>query len=178
MFNAAALIIVLAVALVAAGCDFRDEPVRPAAGATTVWPHVPPRDANAVEYVEGYDAAVRRAAGEGRPLLLVFGARWCRWSGELTGGPLADRTVVARTRRFVCGLVDADRDAATCRAYGVTAFPTVVVIDSAGAERFRAAGPDIATGLAAALDGMPDHTPPRRLAEEGSPNGPPRDVTR
>lgn len=168
----------LAGALLACGCDFRDEPVRPAAGATTVWPQVPRRDANAVEYVEGYEAAFRRAAGEGRPLLLVFGARWCRWSGELAGGPLADRDVVARTRRFVCGLVDADRDAATCRAYGVTAFPTVVVLDADGAERFRAVGPDIATGLAAALDGVPDPAPPRRLAGDGPPTGSARDVTR
>lgn len=143
------------------GCEVRDEQVRSAGGAR-LWPAVSdgamsqPARSRDVEFVEGYDDAARQAAVDGRPLMLVFGASWCRWSGELARGPLADRDVVARTRRFVCVFVDADRDAATCRAFGVTAFPTVVVLDAGGAERFRAAGAGVGGSLAAALDAVPD----------------------
>jgi predicted DsbA family dithiol-disulfide isomerase len=48
--------------------------------------------------------------------------------------------------------IDADRDAATCRDFGVTAFPTVVVIDAEGQERYRATGAEAAVDLAATLE--------------------------
>lgn len=148
-------------AVAACGCDMRDETV-PAAAENVVWPTAADRPdggrlavsrrAAAVGYVADSGSAVGRAAAEGRPLLLVFGASWCRWTGELTRGPLADPAVVARTHRFVCAYVDADRDEETCRAFAVDAFPTVIVIDADGRERFRAAGAAAAGDLAAALD--------------------------
>lgn len=178
-YRAQAVAAALAV-FVTAGCEIRDEHVR-AAGSARLWPAARTADdaggADAqfrdVEFVEGYEAAARRAAAEGRPLLLVFGASWCRWSGELARGPLADRDVVARSRRFVCVFVDADRDAATCRTFGVTAFPTVLVLDSGGGERFRATGAGAGGSLAAALDAVTDRDGgPRRIAGET------KDVTR
>ncbi|MGB8852805.1 MAG: thioredoxin family protein [Pirellulales bacterium] len=151
----------LAVALTA-GCDIQDEPVRPAA-TDGIWPLVAreatgrdvPRGDHAprsgIEYVEGYEAGQRRAATEQLPMLIVFRAGWCRWSCELTQGALADRGVVSLARRFVCVTADADRDAATCKDFGVSGFPTVVVIDVQGQERFRATGSAAAGGLATAL---------------------------
>lgn len=154
----------LTVAVVlAAGCDIRDEPVRTGPG-DSLWPVVaeraaaggdlPLREPHArptIEYVEGYQSAQRLAETEGLPMLLVFRASWCRWSGELAQGPLADRQVVALSKRFVCATVDADRDAATCRRFGVSGFPTVLVLDASGEERFRATGSSAARRLATAL---------------------------
>lgn len=176
----------VALAAVAGGCDVRDEPV---VGPSTVWPLAAGRldggsagrDGSPAElaYEEGYEAAARRAAAEGRPLLLVFGAAWCRWSGELARGPLADGAVVDRARRCVCALVDADRDAATCRSFDVTAFPTVVVLDATGRERFRGTGAGGATGLAAAIDAACRPPAQRdRLAGEDRGADPAADVTR
>lgn len=154
----------LLVAGVALGCDVRDEQVHsPAARvswpAVVAFPHGPlaePRPAAAsavgIEYVEGYEAGARQATASRRPLLLVFRASWCRWSGEITRGLLADPALVAWSRRFVCVTIDADRDAATCRTFGVTAFPTVIVIDAAGEERYRAAGAGAAVDLVATLE--------------------------
>lgn len=160
----------------AAGCDIRDEAVR--SQAIPSWPTVvqePTRPfdgtraddpaARAIQFVEGYEAAARRATAEGLPLLLVFRADWCRWSDEAARGPLADRDIVARSRRCVCVVVDADRDAGTCRNFGVTGFPTVLVVDAAGREQFRATGAAGAAGLAAALDALPARDrPPSRVA--------------
>jgi hypothetical protein len=93
-----------------------------------------------IEYVEGYDAGHRRATAGGLPMLLVFRASWCRWSGELTKGPLTDRDLVTLSRRFVCVTIDADRDTATCATFGVSGFPTVILVDQEGRPRFRATG--------------------------------------
>lgn len=146
------------------GCDVRDERVH-APRSREVWPngvafpHGPlaePRTASStppsIEYVEGYEAGARRAMASRLPQLLVFRASWCRWSSAITRGPLADPVLVARSRRFVCVTIDADRDAATCRDFGVTAFPTVVVIDAEGQERYRATGAEAAVDLAATLE--------------------------
>lgn len=153
------------------GCSVRDEQVRPAA-ATRAWsdaaleasrrdaePRPEATDIRGIEYVEGYAAGRRRATAEGLPMLLVFRATWCRWSGELAHGPLADRGVVTAARRFVCVTIDADRDADTCRDFGVTGFPTVIVVDAAGQERFRATGAAAAGRLALVMRellGSPD----------------------
>jgi hypothetical protein len=156
--------VTVVVAVLAGGCELRDEPVRmePRAAA---WP-VPTLDAAddrrgptqsaavaGMEYVEGYESAARRAAAAGMPLLLVFRAGWCRHSAAAARGPLAADEIVARSRRFVCATVDADRDAATCRAFAVTGFPTVILVDARGDERFRTTG-SAAAGLAAAMDAM------------------------
>jgi len=152
----------LAVAVLA-GCDVRDEPVQPAA-ADSIWPLIAqeatirqtsPRGDHApklgIHYVEGYEAGRRRAETEHLPMLIVFRAAWCRWSCEFAHGPLTDRGVVSLARRFVCVTADADRDAATCKAFGVSGFPTVLVLDAGGRERFRATGSSAAGGLATAL---------------------------
>jgi thiol:disulfide interchange protein len=155
----------------AGGCSVRDEEVRPAA-ATRAWsdavieasrrgdePRAETTESRGIEYVEGYAAGRRRATTEGLPMLLVFRATWCRWSGELAHGPLADRGVVAAARRFVCVTIDADRDADTCREFGVTGFPTVIVVDATGQERFRATGAAAAGRLALVMRellGSPD----------------------
>jgi hypothetical protein len=99
-----------------------------------------PTTGTRIEYVEGYDAGRRRATAGGLPMLLVFRASWCRWSGELTKGPLADRDLVTLSRRFVCVTIDADRDTATCTTFGVSGFPTVILVDQEGQPRFRATG--------------------------------------
>lgn len=173
-------------AVLVAGCEVRDEPVKPP-DRQTFWPAAARpqaggsagRDANGVAYVDDYAAAARRAGAEGRPLLIVFRASWCRWSAELARGPLVDPRLVALTRRCVCTQVDADRDAATCRTFAVAAFPTVVVVGVDGRECFRGAGMSATAGLAAALDAVPPvGAAEERLAAEERKAGAVKDVTR
>jgi len=160
-----------------AGCEVRDElavpPVAnwPAAPVIDARPLFPAADATpkAVEYVEGYDAGLRRAAEDGRPLLMVFRGSWCRWSAELTHGTLADAQIVGYSRRFVCVALDADRDAATCRRFAVDRFPTVLLLDAAGTERFRVTG-STAMGLADAMAGLLATPTARGRMAAGTPN--------
>lgn len=177
--RAVAVAVAVVVAALAGGCEVRDEAVRTEPRAS-VWPlpalaagagqrDRPPPAMPGIEYVEGYDAAARRAATAGMPLLLVFRAAWCRYSGALVAGPLAADPVVARSRRFVCATVDADRDAATCRDYGVSGFPTVILVDAQGRERFRATG-SAAAGLVAAMDAVAATGGSTRAADAPEPD--------
>jgi hypothetical protein len=172
----AALVVALAAAV--AGCTVRDEqaasggdgrwwaaaPSRPAGGLIGNGAATPPATPS-IDYVDGYEVGSRRAAETGLPMLLVFRATWCRWSGELVQAAVADPRVVRLSRRFVCAAVDADRHADTCRQFGVQAFPTVIMLDPTGTERFRATGSAVSAQIAAAMDGMlADQSRPRRIA--------------
>jgi len=174
----------LTAGLLLAGCDVRDEEVRRGSGSPWL-PAVVERLAGpsqrsaagttagerGIDFVDGYAAGSRRAADAGLPLLLVFQASWCRWSGELVAGTLADARLTSLSGRFVAVSVDADRDAATCRSFGVQIFPTAIVLDRDRRERFRASGLAAREGLAVAVEAALDDTP-RRTASQPAP--PPR----
>lgn len=149
--------------LLVVGCDIRDEAPRPPRPQTLLADGIAAgaRGAPAIEYVGGYDAGRQRAAAEDRPLLLVCAAGWCRFSGDLTQRTLRDPRLVALSRRAVCVLLDADRDAEACRTLGVKAFPTLLVLEPDGTERLRAAGRSSPDAIAAVLEKALE---PRRLA--------------
>ena len=159
--TAAALLVATALA---AGCSVRDERAV-GSGAPAWWatatgearhglvaePSGSEASVPTIDYVDGFAAGERRAAETGRPMLVVFGADWCRWSGDLAAAVSSDPELVPLARRTICVSVDADRDAAACERFSVRAFPTVVLFDAAGNERFRGTGSSITSSLAAAL---------------------------
>lgn len=149
------------------GCDIHDEPVRPAAATTDqllradspLLVDMLDRDLDApaikpttLEYVDGFDAGRKRAATESKPLLVICRAAWCRWSADMTQGTLAHPRIIQLASRFVCVMVDADRHPDTCRELDVTAFPTVIVLTSAGEEKLRSVGRPATHELADALE--------------------------
>lgn len=148
--------------LAVAGCDIRDESPQsrqqPLLGNGSVAGLKGPP---AIEYVGGHDAGRQRAHAEDRPLLLVCTATWCRFSTDMMQRTLRDSRLVALSRRAVCVLIDADRDADVCHALGVKGFPTLVVLDPDGTERLRATGRSSPDALAAALETAFE---PRKLA--------------
>ena len=157
--------IALACSLAATGCDVRDEEARtePAAAwlETTAMRLAEPtatlanRPATSgVECCDGFETGSRRASEAGLPLLLVFRASWCRWSGDLVDAVVADDRLATAGGRVICASIDADRDAAVCRSFGVAAFPTVIVLDANRREEFRATGAAAHQGLATALEGV------------------------
>ena len=170
-------------ATLAGGCSVRDE--QAVSGGRTSWWSAADRggdgglitaspagsaSAAAIEYVEGFDAGRRRSADTGLPMLVVVRASWCPWSGELVQAAVGNPRIVELSRRFVCVAVDADRDPDTCRDLGIVAFPTVVIVDAAGAERHRATGSSAASGLAAAMgEVLAAPNRPSRVANAAAP---------
>jgi hypothetical protein len=163
--------------LLAPGCDVRDEQVH--GGTRSPWlPQVVERLSSpnrrsseattagrTIEFVDGYAAGSRRASDGGLPMLLVFRGSWCRWSNAFVADVLADARLADLIGKCVCVTVDADRDPATCRSFGVQAFPTAIVLDRERRETFRATGADARAGLAVALQTVLDE-PAGRIASQ------------
>ncbi|MFM1903165.1 MAG: hypothetical protein RLZZ440_1065 [Planctomycetota bacterium] len=174
LFRHPSLLLALAAATAGwTGCELRDEePPRPTAAdwapaaaerlATVIRSRDQlPQATDRLECVEGFAAGSRRAADAGLPLLLIFRAAWCPWSDEFATMAAADAALLAAADRFVCASVDADRDAAVCRSFGVRAFPTVIALDAARRERFRATGAAARERLSAAVAALVAEPPPR-----------------
>jgi len=163
--RAVRLVAAALVLAVLAGCDIRDEMPRTPRPRALLGDagQTPGGGERAIEYVGGYEAGRQRAVAEARPLVLVCTAGWCRFSTEMTQRTLRDPRLVVVSRRAVCVLLDADRDADACRTLGVRAFPTVLVQTAEGEEAARLTGRADAATLAATLEQAFE---PRRLAAE------------
>jgi len=153
------LLLPLAACLVTVGCEIRDEQVRTAQPARLRWPDPITRrlesdtdpaavpTASTIAFVESCAAGRRLADATGKPLLLIFRAAWCRWSAAFTQQTLGDPAIVTLSEQFVCVQVDADRDATICQQFGVTQFPTVLILAADNNEVSRRSGHTLAADL-------------------------------
>lgn len=154
------------------GCEVRDEQPGSSAGgwASTITQRFaakPPgceagsAATDRLECVEGFAAGSRRAADSGLPLVLIFRASWCRWSDGFLAAMIANTELIGSADRFVCATVDADREPAICRSFGVRAFPTAIALDPLRRERFRATGAAAREQLATVINGLVAEPNPR-----------------
>jgi thiol:disulfide interchange protein DsbD len=81
-----------------------------------------------------YDSAMRTAKAENRPVMIDFSADWCVYCKKLESDVFSDRRVGAESKRFVNIKIDADKSKNVVREHDVLGLPTVVFLDSAGAE--------------------------------------------
>lgn len=156
--RAAILVLSFVAVVVVIGCEIRDERARPRAVGLR-WPdpvtgrlekQSPTANSSgptSVSFVDDCDAGRRLAEAANKPLLVVFRAAWCRWSAAFSQQTLTDPAIVALSDRFICVQVDADRHDAICQRYGVSQFPTVLILDSEDNEVLRRSGHTLATDL-------------------------------
>ena len=99
------------------------------------------------------DPAIGRqaAAKHGLPCLLFFTAEWCTYCHQMEAAAFTDDAVGALADGFVCILIDADREPALCRHYGVSGFPTIQFIAPDGRMLHRLVGRQTAAKLATAM---------------------------
>lgn len=178
------LLAVAACGLPLLGCQVRDE--EPRSRPAAAWLETAgrrlndgresPRSAGSVDdggavWIDGFEAGSRRAAAGNLPMLLLFRADWCRWSSGFGATPPPAGGLSDAADRIVFVTIDADREAAICRGFGVDTFPTMIVLDGGRHELFRATGAEARRGLAAAVQAAGDEaagriatrpTPPAR----------------
>ena len=95
-----------------------------------------------LQWLDSEELAVQQASTAHRPMIVDFGAAWCGACNELATHTFSDETVRDEAGRFVAVRVDAtdeDNDAVNKikDKYHVVGLPTVVVLDSTGAEKVR-----------------------------------------
>jgi len=88
------------------------------------------------------DDAIKQAAVAKKPLVLEFHAAWCGPCQTFAATTLTDERVKHALDGVVFVRYDAEQDPGIAAAarYGVTAYPTFIVLDRNGAERLRERG--------------------------------------
>jgi len=93
-----------------------------------------------LKFVTDYEVGFRRAASEGKPMLLFFTAGWCKFCHQMADEAFTHPQVVSLSGHFVCILVDADAEPAVCRQFQVTGFPTIQFLSARGTPLERIVG--------------------------------------
>ncbi len=95
-----------------------------------------PAAAAAIDWIRDYDTGMARAAEEGKPVMIDFGAEWCAACRELEHKTYTAPRVIEESRRFISIQVDCTRSTDAVKAlkekYGIRGLPWIVWIDSAG----------------------------------------------
>jgi len=96
------------------------------------------------------------AKQQGLPCLLFFTAEWCTYCRQMETTTFADPTISKLAQRFVCVLVDADREPEVCRQFAIDGYPTVQFLTNNGRSLHRLVGRqpprEFAAGMQAALE--------------------------
>jgi thiol:disulfide interchange protein len=120
---------------VLAGCEVESQPAppppesAPAASSEVVRPTVA---RGLLQFSASYQQAFSEAERENKPLLLFFTAEWCHYCHQMAGEAFTNPQVVSLSEKFVCVLIDADTSPDVCRAFHVSAFPTVQFVSPQG----------------------------------------------
>lgn len=131
--------LVLALSVLASACSKSAEPVAaalapvaeaPAKPAEIAWRHG--------EVSEG----LAEAAQSGKPVLLYWGAVWCPPCNQLKATVFKDPAFIATTQAFIPIYLDGDSPGAQKwgEQFGITGYPTLVVLRSDGTELTRLMG--------------------------------------
>ncbi len=90
-------------------------------------------DAPGVHFVKGtHQEALDLAGKNHQPLVVVFSAAWCGNCKKLKESTFTNPKVISYlNRQFVCEEIDAEKGEGKVLAkkYGVTSYPTIVVVD-------------------------------------------------
>jgi len=98
-----------------------------------------------------YEAGMRIAGQERKPVMIDFMAEWCGWCKKLDREVYTHPQVLAMSQKFVSIKVDGDRRRDLVRKYAVDGYPTIVFLDSQGRELHRVVGYPTATNAAEAF---------------------------
>ena len=88
------------------------------------------------------DDALAEARESGKPVLLYWGAKWCPPCNQLKSTLFRDPAFIAQTRNFVSVHLDGDTAGAQKwgERFGISGYPTVIVLRADGSEIARLSG--------------------------------------
>jgi thiol:disulfide interchange protein len=93
-----------------------------------------------IQFIDGYTRGSELARREGRPMLVFFTAAWCDYCHQMANEAFTEDQVVRLSRRFVCILVDADREPDVCHDFRVHGYPTIQFLSPGGLPLNRVTG--------------------------------------
>ena len=96
-----------------------------------------------IRWEKPFEAALRRAKSEGKPMMVDFWAEWCSWCQRLDQTTYVDPRVVKLSADFVTVKVNTEggpREAAVADRYNVDSLPTIMFLSPAGHPILRLSG--------------------------------------
>jgi thioredoxin-related protein len=113
---------------------------------------------NGIRWHGSIAAALAAAATSGKPVMAYFSSSRCSWCARLDRETFGDAGVRGLAGGFEAARVDAGKDPAAGRAYGIPALPTVLFLNADGKTLHRVVGfkpparfvEEVRTALAAA----------------------------
>ena len=88
--------------------------------------------AGAVSWQSDLDSALKSAKNSGQLIMIDFYTDWCHWCKKLDSDTYSSGKVNDFARKFICVKIDADKNPALTRKYGVSGYPTVIFLASNG----------------------------------------------
>lgn len=103
----------------------------------------PPPAPPAIKWERSFEAALKKARKERKPLFVDFWAEWCGWCHRLDRTTYADPWVVRKAQEFVAVKVDTEgsrKELNVALEYQVTSLPTIVFLSPEGRQLHRLNG--------------------------------------
>lgn len=84
-------------------------------------------------WLNSYDAGLKKASQEDKPVVLYFWATWCKYCAKLNEEVLPSEEVNSKLREnFVLVAINIDEDKKTTSKYGVQYPPAIIFVNSKG----------------------------------------------
>ncbi len=121
-----------------------------------------------LKFVEGYQQGHSEALAQSKPMLVFFTAEWCHFCHQMADEAFRHPQVARLSERFVCILVDADREPQICRQFGVTGYPTIQFLSPRGVPLERIVGKKPGHQVMMAMQAALQNVARRNAAGRGS----------
>ena len=140
------------------------------AGASSQTAVAPPQQVTKgqMQFVAGFATGSEYAKQVDRPMLLFFTAQWCTYCHQMEQDAFVNPEVASLAKRFVCVLVDADKEPEVCREFGVRGYPTIQFLTSRGIPLNRLVGKRPADYLVSQMQAALEAAEARALQGNGS----------
>lgn len=91
-----------------------------------------PLYAYSIRWEDSYQAALKKAAAENKPVMAFFYTNSCAWCNKLVSETFQDKSVEEASGNFICVKIDGEKDRDLVYRYMVKGFPAIFFLDPSG----------------------------------------------
>jgi len=93
-----------------------------------------------INWMYDYNKAVQKAKKDSKPMMISFGASYCKPCKKLDAETFVDSKVIDQSKKFVCVKIDIEKQKSVADKFKLKGIPTVVFTKSTAKEVLRTTG--------------------------------------